>query len=139
MQADISAHQLIFNVPDVDPERRQQLVDLLDIDLNWHLHRVSDGQRRRVQICMGLLKPFKVLLLDEVCSFIPLLSVFPLSRCCSFSHAKGVNLLLQLPEKSTETRSVQLLHGPLIMLNGVPRPMSFRVGVFLDVSVFCFE
>lgn len=66
MQADISAQQLIFNVPGVDPERRQKLVDLLDIDLNWHLHRVSDGQRRRVQICMGLLKPFKVLLLDEV-------------------------------------------------------------------------
>ncbi|GAB2229028.1 hypothetical protein Droror1_Dr00023163 [Drosera rotundifolia] len=30
------------------------------------MHRVSDGQRRRVQICMGLLKPFKVLLLDEI-------------------------------------------------------------------------
>ena len=66
MQADISAQQLIFNVPDVDPARRQRLIDLLDIDLNWHLHQVSDGQRRRVQICMGLLKPFKVLLLDEV-------------------------------------------------------------------------
>ena len=73
MQADISAQQLIFNVPGVDPERRQHLVDLLDIDLNWHLHRVSDGQRRRVQICMGLLKPFKVLLLDEVCPFHDLL------------------------------------------------------------------
>ena len=71
MQADISAQQLIFNVPGVDPERRQHLVDLLDIDLNWHLHRVSDGQRRRVQICMGLLKPFKVLLLDEVWCSMP--------------------------------------------------------------------
>ncbi|KAL6493795.1 ABC transporter I member 20 [Orobanche gracilis] len=30
------------------------------------MHKVSDGQRRRVQICMGLLKPFKVLLLDEI-------------------------------------------------------------------------
>lgn len=30
------------------------------------MHRVSDGQRRRVQICLGLLKPFKVLLLDEI-------------------------------------------------------------------------
>lgn len=28
--------------------------------------QVSDGQRRRVQMCMGLLKPFKILLLDEV-------------------------------------------------------------------------
>ena len=28
--------------------------------------QVSDGQRRRVQLCAGLLKPFKVLLLDEI-------------------------------------------------------------------------
>lgn len=67
MQGDIAARKLIFNVPDVDPARRQRLIDLLDIDLDWHMHCVSDGQRRRVQICMGLLKPFKVLLMDEVC------------------------------------------------------------------------
>ncbi|CAK9185971.1 unnamed protein product [Ilex paraguariensis] len=30
------------------------------------MHKASDGQRRRVQICMGLLQPFKVLLLDEI-------------------------------------------------------------------------
>ncbi len=27
---------------------------------------MSDGQRKRVQICMGLLKPYDVLLLDEI-------------------------------------------------------------------------
>ncbi|KAF2611357.1 hypothetical protein F2Q70_00007024, partial [Brassica cretica] len=42
------------------------VVKVLDIDISWRLHKVSDGQRRRVQICMGLLKPFKVLLLDEI-------------------------------------------------------------------------
>lgn len=42
------------------------MIELLDIDLQWRMHKVSDGQRRRVQICMGLLHPFKVLLLDEV-------------------------------------------------------------------------
>ena len=30
------------------------------------MHRVSDGQRRRVQLCIGLLKPYQVLLLDEI-------------------------------------------------------------------------
>ena len=30
------------------------------------MHQVSDGQRRRVQIFLGLIRPFKVLLLDEV-------------------------------------------------------------------------
>ena len=33
---------------------------VLDIDLDWRMHKVSDGQRRRVQICMGLLKQFQV-------------------------------------------------------------------------------
>jgi ABC-type uncharacterized transport system ATPase subunit len=31
-----------------------------------HMHAISDGERRRVQICMGLMKPWDVLLLDEV-------------------------------------------------------------------------
>ena len=44
----------------VDPVRREKLIELLDIDLHWRMHKVSDGQRRRVQICMGLLHPFKV-------------------------------------------------------------------------------
>lgn len=30
------------------------------------MHQVSDGQRRRVQIFLGLIRPFKILLLDEV-------------------------------------------------------------------------
>ncbi|KAK1277863.1 ABC transporter I family member 20 [Acorus gramineus] len=41
-------------------------IQVLDIDLSWRMHKSSDGQRRRVQICMGLLKSFKVLLLDEI-------------------------------------------------------------------------
>lgn len=36
------------------------VAQVLDIDLSWRMHKVSDGQRRRVQICMGLLKPYKV-------------------------------------------------------------------------------
>lgn len=49
-----------FAVEGVDPVRREKLIELLDIDLQWRMHKVSDGQRRRVQICMGLLHPFKV-------------------------------------------------------------------------------
>ncbi|XP_022991673.1 ABC transporter I family member 19-like [Cucurbita maxima] len=66
LQGDFSAEHMIFGVEGTDPERRDRLIDLLDIDLQWRMHKVSDGQRRRVQICMGLLHPFKVLLLDEV-------------------------------------------------------------------------
>ncbi|KAK9868754.1 hypothetical protein WJX84_007469 [Apatococcus fuscideae] len=66
LQGDIGAGDMIWRVEGVDPNRRQLLVDLLGIDKNWRLNKVSDGQRRRVQICMGLLKPFQVLLLDEI-------------------------------------------------------------------------
>lgn len=66
LAGDFSAGKMIFGVDGVDPERRARLVQLLDIDLDWSMMTVSDGQRRRVQICMGLLKPFKVLLCDEI-------------------------------------------------------------------------
>ena len=47
-------------------ERRDELVAILDIDLSWRLHAVSDGERRRVQLAMGLVRPWRVLLLDEI-------------------------------------------------------------------------
>lgn len=47
-------------------ERRDVLLDLLDVDLEWRMHQISDGERRRVQLCMGLMGNWNVLLLDEV-------------------------------------------------------------------------
>jgi ABC-type uncharacterized transport system ATPase subunit len=49
-------------------ERRDQLLDILDVDLDWRMHTISDGERRRVQLCFGLMAPWDVLLLDEVLS-----------------------------------------------------------------------
>ena len=60
LQGDLGAGEMIFGVDGVDPERRQALISLLEIDLEWRMHQVSDGERRRVQICLGLLKPCKV-------------------------------------------------------------------------------
>ncbi|KAI7905903.1 P-loop containing nucleoside triphosphate hydrolase protein [Cokeromyces recurvatus] len=48
------------------PERTQLLLTVLDVDVKWHMHQISDGQRRRVQLVMGLLQPWEILLLDEV-------------------------------------------------------------------------
>ena len=28
--------------------RRDRLLDILDVDLDWHMHTISDGERRRV-------------------------------------------------------------------------------------------
>jgi CCR4-NOT complex subunit CAF16 len=47
-------------------ERRDQLLDILDVDVNWRMHSISDGERRRVQLTMGLMEPWDLLLLDEV-------------------------------------------------------------------------
>lgn len=47
-------------------KRGDLLCEILELDLNWRMHQLSDGQKRRVQLVMGLLKPWRVLLLDEV-------------------------------------------------------------------------
>jgi CCR4-NOT complex subunit CAF16 len=48
------------------PERTELLLNVLDVDTKWRMHQISDGQRRRVQLVMGLLHPWELLLLDEV-------------------------------------------------------------------------
>lgn len=66
LQGDFPASRMINSVHGVDPARRQELMEVLDVNPDWRMHMVSDGQRRRVQLCLGLLQPFKVLLLDEI-------------------------------------------------------------------------
>jgi CCR4-NOT complex subunit CAF16 len=64
VQGDFPARKMIDAVPGVDEARKQRLMAVLDVDPEWRMHQVSDGQRRRVQICVGLLRPFKVRLLS---------------------------------------------------------------------------
>jgi CCR4-NOT complex subunit CAF16 len=67
VRRDVSVPQLLSSVnAEKFPERRDRLMELLDVDLGWHMHQVSDGERRRVQLLMGLVQPYDVLLLDEV-------------------------------------------------------------------------
>ena len=66
LQADILVSNMMKKLQEEYPERRDELVKLLGVDPNWRMHQVSDGQRRRVQILLGLIRPFKILLLDEV-------------------------------------------------------------------------
>ncbi|EGV62800.1 hypothetical protein CANTEDRAFT_115613 [Yamadazyma tenuis ATCC 10573] len=51
---------------DTYTDRRDELIRILDIDPEWLMSNISDGERRRVQLVIGLLKPWKLLLLDEV-------------------------------------------------------------------------
>ncbi|KAI9209675.1 P-loop containing nucleoside triphosphate hydrolase protein [Polychytrium aggregatum] len=48
------------------PERCARLLEILDVNPDWTMNEVSDGQRRRVQIVLGLLEPWDLLLMDEV-------------------------------------------------------------------------
>ncbi|TIB57116.1 hypothetical protein E3P79_03217 [Wallemia ichthyophaga] len=47
-------------------DRRDTLLNILDVDVDWRMHQISDGERRRVQLVMGLMVPWTLLLLDEV-------------------------------------------------------------------------
>ncbi|KAL0059151.1 CCR4-NOT regulatory complex component [Marasmius tenuissimus] len=47
-------------------QRRDHLLNVLDVNLDWHMHAISDGERRRVQLVMGLMGEWDLLLLDEV-------------------------------------------------------------------------
>ena len=71
---DIRVADLVAGVKPVAPARRDRLIQLLGVDLEWHMHRVSDGQRRRVQLLLGLMRVRELLLLDEVTTDLDLLA-----------------------------------------------------------------
>lgn len=66
LMADIPVHKMMERLQASYPERRAELLEMLSIDVNWRMHQLSDGQRRRVQIFLGLIRPFQILLLDEI-------------------------------------------------------------------------
>ena len=75
VRTDIDVPTLLASVGgDAYPARRDELVRILDVDVRWRMHAVSDGERRRVQLAMGLLRPWRVLLLDEITVDLDLLS-----------------------------------------------------------------
>jgi len=101
---DVSVTQLLksmkddprYTIDEVHEARIQELLEILDINLNWRLHMVSDGQRRRVQILMALVKPFEVLLLDEVTVDLDVV---------------GRSDLLEYLRKETEERGATILYA----------------------------
>jgi CCR4-NOT complex subunit CAF16 len=63
---DISVAEILASRLDIDPVRRARVLEVLEVDPSWRMHRVSDGQRRRVQILLDLERTLSVVLLDEV-------------------------------------------------------------------------
>jgi CCR4-NOT complex subunit CAF16 len=63
---DVTVEEMLEHRTVSHPKRLEELLAVLAIDTSWHMHRVSDGQRRRVQLLVDLLAPKRLLLLDEV-------------------------------------------------------------------------
>jgi CCR4-NOT complex subunit CAF16 len=64
--ADIPVRDILAGQPPYDAERAETLIGVLGVDVAWRMHRVSAGQRRRVQILLHLLHARELLLLDEI-------------------------------------------------------------------------
>uniref|UniRef100_A0A093UNX3 Putative ABC transporter ATP-binding protein C20G4.01 n=1 Tax=Talaromyces marneffei PM1 TaxID=1077442 RepID=A0A093UNX3_TALMA len=103
VRTDIDVPTLLASVGgNAYPERRDELIDILDIDLNWRMHAVSDGERRRVQLAMGLLRPWQILLLDEITVDLDLLSRYN---------------FLSFLKRETETRECTIVYATHILDN----------------------
>jgi CCR4-NOT complex subunit CAF16 len=73
-EVDLRVDEILARQVGVDPERQARLIDVLGVDVGWHMHAVSDGQRRRVQLLLGLVRPREVLLLDEITTDLDLIA-----------------------------------------------------------------
>jgi CCR4-NOT complex subunit CAF16 len=78
---DIAARDMMKKWQDEDIERRDELVRVLGINLDWRLHECSDGQRKKVRIMIKLLRPFKLCIIDE---FAAELDIFSRQRFFDF-------------------------------------------------------
>ena len=61
LMADIGVSEMMAGLQAQFSARRDELVALLGIDTTWRMHQLSDGQRRRVQIMLQLLRPARLL------------------------------------------------------------------------------
>jgi CCR4-NOT complex subunit CAF16 len=71
---DCAASEMFVVWQQTNKERRDELVRVLGIDLNWRMHECSDGQRKKVRIMIKLLKPFQVCFIDEFAADLDILA-----------------------------------------------------------------
>lgn len=62
---DCAASEMMANWQAQHVERRDELVRVLGINLQWRMHECSDGQRKKVRMMIKLLKPFSFCVIDE--------------------------------------------------------------------------
>ena len=62
---DIAARDMMKKWQEENIVRRDELVRVLGINLDWRMHECSDGQRKKVRIMIKLLRPFQLCVIDE--------------------------------------------------------------------------
>lgn len=62
----LQVKDMMKNLKEKYPERNNELLQILDVNPDWKLNGVSEGQRKRVQLYLNLIQPFTICLLDEI-------------------------------------------------------------------------
>jgi CCR4-NOT complex subunit CAF16 len=124
-EVDLQVHEILARQRDVDLARRARLIDVLGVDPDWHMHAVSDGQRRRVQLLLGLARPRDLLFLDEITTDLDLIARQDLLAFLrEESEQRGTTLLYATHIFDTldrwATDIVYMAHGTI----GVHQPMA---------------
>lgn len=92
--ADVTVEEILARRSGVDPARRARVLEMLDVDPGWRMHRVSDGQRRRVQLLLDLERTLRVVLLDEVTAELDVLARADLLRFLrEESETRGLTII----------------------------------------------
>lgn len=66
IQSSIKVKEMMVKLKLTYPKRNNELISVLDINEEWSLNLISEGQRKRVQLYLALIQPFKLCLLDEI-------------------------------------------------------------------------
>lgn len=66
LQSALQVKDMMLKLKETYPERDRELLDILDVNPEWKLNAVSEGQRKRVQLYLNLIQPFQICLLDEI-------------------------------------------------------------------------
>ncbi|CAK4640581.1 hypothetical protein LEN26_017157 [Aphanomyces euteiches] len=72
--ADIAVNEMMVVLQQSYPERREELLKVLRIDPEWRMHKLSTGQRCRVQLFLALLRPSQLIVLDEILGSLDIVS-----------------------------------------------------------------
>jgi CCR4-NOT complex subunit CAF16 len=95
IHVDITVKELLSHASrGVDLKLQSELLEILEVDQAWRMNRVSEGQRRRVQLALELRKPARLLLLDEVSAHLDVVARTDLLRWLRIqSEKRGLTVI----------------------------------------------